>query len=172
MKKRYIVAGLFGFFLFINAINEDETKEMESTKVVEEVESSETEVVIKEVEEESEPVDVVEEDTDTEESSALPIDEVLTILEDSFGDSAEISYEEESNIISINSTDQAVKDELLAMLMGDLSLDSWNVMVDSFVFMSDQLGEPYTVAFLNPHNTDNVLLMVSDGIVLYDAFNE
>jgi hypothetical protein len=47
----------------------------------------------------------------------------------------------------------------------------WDDLVDNFVLMSESITESlpgYTISLVNPANTDNTLLMIIDGVVIYN----
>ena len=54
--------------------------------------------------------------------------------------------------------------------------ESFNYMIESMKTLSssisDTAGEPCALSILNPANTDNVLITVMDGAVLYNMFDE
>ncbi len=49
---------------------------------------------------------------------------------------------------------------------------TYNSLIDLSKIISDEVGEPCTLAVANPSNTDNVILVFENGIVTYDAFSE
>ncbi|QIW88602.1 hypothetical protein P59_233 [Bacillus phage P59] len=101
---------------------------------------------------------------------------MLGLFKDNFGSSADITFDPESKMYKITPLEGGMALELAQMIQGTLSTDSWYDLVDSTKGVSnnllDQLGSGYSISLVNPANHDNVLLLVMDGVVLYDAFAE
>ncbi|ALY08105.1 hypothetical protein BhaS171_00049 [Bacillus phage vB_BhaS-171] len=98
----------------------------------------------------------------------------LNILEENFAGVAEIAFDKETKFFTLTPTDPRFALEIGMMIEGTKSLDDWENLVESTVSMSksnkELLGSGYSIALMNPANTDNVLLVVVDGVVFYNAF--
>lgn len=177
---------------------EEETAEETKEKETEEVEAEETKEEAQEKEKKnnedngkkeekeeaktsesatSEPVDNGQSNNeDTEEAQESLEQMALEIMEESFAGIAEVSFDKESKLYTITSTDPAFEQELVMMNEGILGQEEWNILVENFAFMSDSvkdlIGNGYSIALMNPSNSDRYLLMITDGKVEYDAFNE
>lgn len=61
-------------------------------------------------------------------------------------------------------------------LEGDTeALKEWEILADAAKDMSESISEnlpSYNIQLLNPANTENVLLMVQDGVVLYNFIDD
>jgi hypothetical protein len=158
--KKLLLVGVIAGGLILGGCSEEPT--------VKENEPEVTQEVVKE-----EPVkepEVVEEEV-IEEPEVSP-ELYLSIMEENFAGIAEVTYDEENNAFVMLPTDPAFTQELEMILAGTKSIDDWNGMVDSLATMSIEFGADYVVVMANPVNPDNYILMVGNGVVLYDALNE
>ena len=164
--------------------NEPETEEVEMVEEpVEDVEAEEeVEEVAQEAEEVAEEVEEVEEEEFEIEESISPEDErmlktylALAMMENNFEGTATIDYDEENDAITVFPTDPDFASAILFLQTGDLSMDNWYELRDSYAYMSEELGkavgEGIIISLLNPSNPDNTILTVVDGVVFYDAFD-
>lgn len=103
-------------------------------------------------------------------------DNALELLKEHLGDVAEIELNRDEKSFIITMTKDELIHELAMVLNGEMSMDSWHTLVESFTgmanSMNDLLGGGYSVEVVNPMNTDNVLLLIYDGVVLYDVAND
>lgn len=101
---------------------------------------------------------------------------VLDIYKDNFVDIMEVTFNEDTKTYEFLSNDPEFISELYGLVAGTVDIAGWNYMVESLVGMSnssiDILGNGYGITIINPVNTENYLLHIIDGIVVYDAFNE
>ncbi len=169
MKRYKVLLSLFCvvvfIFLAVGSTGNDEGV-ADEPEVVEEVVVDET------IEESDEAIEEVEEETlpDKEELEQ----EVLNIIRESFEGFGEIELVEETFIII--PTDPAISAELLAAYEGDPNaLEEWEFLVESMKGMSSSM-EPmlpgYWIDLRNPENTENSILVVEDGVVIYDFIND
>lgn len=118
-----------------------------------------------------EPVQEVSNDKTQKEKVQI----VIRMLEEHMSDS-EIEYREESKLFIVHSNNQELAKEIAMIYEEVLPMDSWEVMVDSMAnaskSFSDILGDGYSLAMSNPANHDNLLIIVMDGIVIYDAMED
>lgn len=84
-------------------------------------------------------------------------------------------FDEEEKVFSIIPPEEVAL-ELTLMKEGHMERDDWEMLRENMVELSksikENLGEGYIISLLNPVNTDNTLLMVVDGLVVYDLFGE
>lgn len=169
--------------------------EEETAKETEEVEAEETKEEVQEKEkkknnEDNEKKEEKEEAKTSESATSEPVDSdqsnneaqealeqmALEIMEESFAGIAEVSFDRDSKLYTVTSTDPAFEQELVMMNEGILGQEDWDMLVENFAFMSDSMkdliGNGYSIALMNPSNSDRYLLMITDGKVEYDAFNE
>ena len=162
------------FLLFLGACS---SEEIDSSDL--ELDSTEETVEVKEVTQEAEEVE--EEEFEIEESIS-PEDErmlrtyiALAMMEKNFEGTATIDYDEEQDAITILPTDPDFAKAIVFLQTGDLSMDNWYELRDSYVDLSEQLGnavgEGVIISLLNPSNPDRTILTVVDGAVFYDAFD-
>lgn len=162
MKKGLKIAGIvLGLMIFVGACAAAEEEET-TAPIVEETATPETE---------PEPVEA-EEPIDNSELEDI----ALELFQDNFEGTADISFDRETKTYSITPTGSMFETELVMMMEGTKSMDDWNEITVNMEGLSDELlgllGSGYAVVMVNPANTDNVLLMAMDGVLIYDAFNE
>lgn len=99
----------------------------------------------------------------------------LQTLQGSFEGAGDVYFNQEYKLYSVVPTDPAFVDDMLYLREGH-NLSEWDYLVNSVVELSsslvDVLGSGYSVALVNPVNTDNHLILATDGVLVYDAFNE
>ena len=172
MNKLFFI--MTTFLLFLGACSSEETDSSDL-----ELDSTEETVEVKEVTQEAEEVE--EEEFEIEESIS-PEDErkirtllALAIMEKNFEGTAIIDYDEENDAITILSKDPEFAKGIVLLQTGTYSMDNWYELRDSYVDLSEQLGntvgEGIILSLLNPSNPDRTILTVVDGAVFYDAFD-
>lgn len=137
----------------------------EESETVEEVEA--VEVVA------DETVEVVEEpEIDREVGLVL----AEAIMSESFSELGDLSYDAENDAFTLIPTDPGFSQELTTMALGITGKDDWNFMVGEFASLSEAIAELVDenigLAILNPENTDNIILLVRNGHVIYDFTDE
>lgn len=164
---------LFLSLFVLIACNEESKKEKsEETAVVEESKKVEKnqEVVKGKAETEKEKVAALVQQQKNKEVV------VLKIFQTNFDDIMEVTLDEDTKTFKFLSTDPEFISELYGLVSGTVDVAEWDFMVESFVDMSinsvEILGDGYGITIINPVNTDNYLLHIIDGIVVYDAFHE
>ncbi len=101
---------------------------------------------------------------------------IMELFTESFEDVANVTYDEAEDAYILIPTDPDFIQALL--LVNDKNAEAliaWKELVSNFIYLSETMYEflPDTVlALANPVNTDNVVLVVWNGIVLYDYFTE
>ena len=100
---------------------------------------------------------------------------VLSILQKGCAKIGTVHYDESQEAYIITPTDSAFIGDLEYVLdSGDAA--SWNELVDSFAELSGKISETVgsgtSIAMANPVNTNNVILIITDGVVVYDAVSE
>lgn len=86
-------------------------------------------------------------------------------------------YYEESKAYVMIPTSEDLKYEIGSIINKTLDRSNWDAVVDSVVTLSTtlkgyKLGEGYAIMIMNPYNLDNVLLVVKDGVVIYDIIDD
>ena len=149
-------------------------KNSDETTVVDKSENEEEETKAK-VEKESKQTKKEKEELLAKEQKAKEA-VVLGILYDNFEDSMDIRFTEDTKTFEFLSNDPQFTLDLYGLLDGTVDISEWDGMVESFRGMSESsmgiLGAGYGMTLINPVNTDNYLLYIVDGIVVYDAFHE
>ena len=167
--------------------DEEVTDDVEVVEEVDEVKAEETEEVEEveeEIEEVEEEIEEVEEDLEQEiEDEGIEAfdrsDRVylaLTIMQSDFEEIADVEYDAEQDAVVIIPTEQGFSDELLFMMTGLMDRASWDNMVENFQYLSETMTElvdaDLKFAIANPENTDNMILVVQDGVVMYNVADE
>lgn len=100
----------------------------------------------------------------------------LTVLEDGFKGIADVHFVREEKTFIVTPQGSKFELEIVMMMSGNKSLESWNGMVDSVASLSSiiksSLGDGYLIMVANPANTDKFLLSAMDGVIIYDVFDE
>jgi hypothetical protein len=159
--KKLLLVGVIAGGLILGGCSEEIKKETEPK--VETVENDKE--TVKEV-----PKEVKE--PEVKEEPKISPEVYLELMKENFGDSMEITYDSEQKAFIMNPVDPAFTQELLMIINGTKSIDDWNFLVDSMAEMSKELGADYIVIMANPANPENYILMVGNGLVMYDALNE
>ena len=158
------------FLLFLGACSSEETDSSDL-----ELDSTEETVEVKEVTQEAEEEVEIEESISPEDERKIRTLLALAMMEKNFEGTATIDYDEENDAITILPTDPEFAKAIVFLQTGDLSMDNWYELRDSYVDLSEQLGnavgEGVIISLLNPSNPDRTILTVVDGAVFYDAFD-
>ena len=169
------------FLLFLGACSSEETDssdlELDSTEETVEVKevTQEAEEIVEEIEEVEEEEFEIEESISPEDERKIRTLLALAIMEKNFEGTAIIDYDEENDAITILSKDPEFAKGIVLLQTGTYSMDNWYELRDSYVYLSEQLGntvgEGIILSLLNPSNPDRTILTVVDGVVFYDAFD-
>lgn len=158
----------------------EETKEKETEEVIvketngeaQENEGNEK----KEEKKETKTNELVDNDQSNNEAQEALEQMALDTLEESFEGMAEVTFDRDSKLYKITPTDPAFEKELVMMNEGIIEKEAWDTLVDNFAYLSDSMkglvGNGYSITLMNPSNSDKYLLMITDGKVEYDVFNE
>ena len=162
-----VVVGLFILMLIIGACSDPAVVEPEPEK---------EEVAAKPAPKKEEAPKKDLEEKSVEEAVGEPTKDekqMLANFKENFQDS-EVTFNKEAKVYQIELKGDQMIMEIGQMVNGTRSKDSWYSLVDSTVTVSNNmsgfLGEGYSVALTNPANKENIILLVRDGIVLYDIF--
>ncbi|ASK62272.1 hypothetical protein CFK37_08920 [Virgibacillus phasianinus] len=179
MKKLFCVSGvLLAIGIMLGACSEDNSKEATTGDAQPEQEESTSDIQSEQKDESTGDVQSeTEEEVVTADEDVASLEKTVTgLLEDTFAETMTVSFDEESKIYKLTPTDSEFIIELDLMIQGKKSFDDWNEMASSMASMSESvtkvLGKGYGVAVMNPVNSDKVLLLVSDGIIIYDSFKD
>jgi glucan-binding YG repeat protein len=119
-----------------------------------------------------EPEEVAEEQQNNEAFEQV----VLKLLQENVGDTTDIEFVKEDETFYLTPTDPAFILDLADLMAGKTqALDDWDYLVDSFKSMSESSQEmlpDYWYSLRNPANPDNLLLIVSNGYVIYNFMDE
>ena len=177
----FIIAFLaIGIFSPTEEETAEETKEKETEEVIvketkgeaQENEGNEK----KEEKKETKTNELVDNDQSNNEAQEALEQMALDTLEESFEGMAEVTFDRDSKLYKITPTDPAFEKELVMMNEGIIEKEAWDTLVDNFAYLSDSMkglvGNGYSITLMNPSNSDKYLLMITDGKVEYDVFNE
>lgn len=105
------------------------------------------------------------------EDEILTPEVILIFLQASLVDVADVGYVENIRTFTITPTDPAFEQDIVSLINGDYAaLEEWNVLVQNCCDLSSSVGD-YSIAVLNPTNTENTLLTVYKGVVLYNCMD-
>ncbi|QRN84866.1 hypothetical protein JR334_07755 [Clostridia bacterium] len=124
----------------------------------------------------SHPTGDLESLSDNKKSVLSQDEEVVRIIEENFSDIAYIQFDDETQIITITPYDVSFTDEVILALNGDeRAKKSWNALVDVMTDLSERIldvSPGYSIAIINPTNSDSTFLFISDGIIFYDVVSD
>ena len=99
----------------------------------------------------------------------------LQIMRESVGSYVDIQFDKTEKTYVMTPTDQGLIDEISMLPMG-IGHEDWGVLVDGMTSMSrsgkDLVGEGYTINLVNPLNHENVILWITDGVVIYNVIDD
>ena len=99
----------------------------------------------------------------------------LQIMRDSVGSYVDIQFDKTEKTYVMTPTDQGLIDEISMLPMG-IGHEEWGTLVDGMSSMSksgkDLVGEGYTINLVNPLNHENVILWITDGVVIYNVIDD
>lgn len=188
MKKVLKIVGIVLLVLIVIGMFGNKKTE-EPTKAVETAVEATAEVKTEAPTEEAEQIEEAIEDAteEAEEEYQLSVDDIITIykisLEQNFTDDGQ-GYDviRQDDTILINLWSEGITGEALQAKTNDKYKSDWNYMVDnikdsseSFQSVLDENGYSdmtSAISVVNDVNHDRVLLLVVNGVVLYDAVNE
>jgi hypothetical protein len=175
MKKLMVGTVVLSVGMILGACSEEAIQEDVPEKEVAVQEKEKPEEVVAPEDKGSENVEPVEQ-PEPEEDIKIQEEVMLGLFKDNFGDSADVTFDPESKMYKIVPMEGGLALELAQMMEGTLSTDSWYRLVESTQKVSsnllDQMGSGYSISLVNPVAHDKILLLVMDGIVVYDAFAE
>ena len=67
------------------------------------------------------------------------INKAVSIMQEEYGDSADVYYDKENDVIAIKPTDEEFEDEMIAVLDGDESEHDWNKLTKSIDDLSETI---------------------------------
>lgn len=98
----------------------------------------------------------------------------VNLMRENFKGIATVEYNEKNDMVLITPTDEDIELALIFLLAGKLPMSHWYELRDSFIeaskVTSEVVGSGFSMALVNPSNTDNIILLLLDGKILYDAF--
>ena len=101
--------------------------------------------------------------------------DVYLILQDNMSENYHISMDKEGKTFFITPNSEDFAYEVTLAIGGDpQSMEDWDNMVSSSKELSQSIYERsgYAYAVRNPLDTDRILLVISNGIVLYDVVHD
>ena len=112
-----------------------------------------------------------QEATDKEDAETI----YLQIMRESVGSYVDIQFDKTEKTYVMTPTDQGLIDEISMLPMG-IGHEDWGVLVDGMTSMSksgtDLVGTGYTISLVNPLNHENVILWITDGVVIYNVIDD
>ena len=99
----------------------------------------------------------------------------LQIMRESVGSYVDIQFDKTEKTYVMTPTDQGLIDEISMLPMG-IGHEDWGILVDGMTSMSksgtDLVGTGYTISLVNPLNHENVILWITDGVVIYNVIDD
>lgn len=175
--KKLLMGTVLSTALLLSACGE-ETETMDTGVPEETTEVAETKV----------DLETTEVDVDTEVEAEEPEAEVTTetgstaneelhlaIMQENMEMYVDIEFNPTSNTFTMTPNNERFAEEI-ALLSSGIGLNEWASLVDSLASMSEtavgSLGEGYSITLVNPHNEENILLWVLDGVIMYDVADD
>ena len=155
----------------------EETTAVAETKVEPETTETEVETVdtVEEVESEKEPEAELESQVTTEADASANEELHLAIMQENMSMYVDIEFDKTSKTFTMTPNNEELANEI-ALLASGIGFDEWDVLVNGLASMSEtgvtSLGEGYSITLVNPHNEENILLWVMDGVVMYDVADD
>jgi hypothetical protein len=147
--------------------NDDEPKALEDTSPAEVIEMPEPEEEL--------PYEEIEESI-TEEAEEFLIESALNIMKSSFENYAKAEVNKADKMFILTPTDATVIGAFAFVAAGNTEvLPAYEEYVQSQIEMSKAIADllpEYSVATANPNNTDLLLLVIWNGIVIYNFADE
>ena len=85
-----------------------------------------------------------------------------------------VTFNEKLKMYTVELQGEQMIYEIASMESGEMSKESWYNLVDQTKETSEhiksKLGSGYSVALTNPANPDKSILLIMDGMVIYDIF--
>jgi len=114
------------------------------------------------------------ENKETDTAALVPI--ALGLLEENFEGIGIVSYREDEKSFCVTPTDPAFVAGAMEVMDGNAEvLESWTVMVESMVGLSKSISKTlpgHYLQIVNPVNDELSLLIVLDGLVIYNLADE
>lgn len=164
-KMTKVIVWVIGVFLVLGIIgscmSDDTTSNDTETPVVEQ-----SKAVAESTREEKEQAEI---------QSQIEQD-MLNIMKESLNGMADVTFDKENKFYVVTPASDSLIREIAMTFNGQIDSGSWDTMVESMSYMSENmsnnLGGGYSVVFANPANPDNYLIVIMDGVVIYNAIDE
>ena len=158
------IIGVFALSLMLVACGDESVSEdVSTTDVAVENEAVIGEDLISEVKKEADARSEVEQN-------------MLNFFKENLSGTMSISFSEETKTYAMMPIGDGFTDELMLTATGDIGAESWYGVVYGFVDLSEMvqenLGDGYSIVMLNPSNTENILLLITDGKIQYDFLSD
>ena len=99
----------------------------------------------------------------------------LQIMRESVGSYVDIQFDKTEKTYVMTPIDQNLIDEISMLPLG-IGHEDWGILVDGMTSMSksgtDLVGTGYTISLVNPLNHENVILWITDGVVIYNVIDD
>ena len=187
MMKKLLMGTVLSTALLLSACGEEtetmdtgvpeETTAVAETKVEPETTETEVETVdtAEEVESEKEPEAELESQVTTEVDASANEELHLAIMQENMSMYVDIEFDKTSKTFIMTPNNEELANEI-ALLASGIGFDEWDILVNGLTSMSEtgvtSLGEGYSITLVNPHNEENILLWVMDGVVMYDVADD
>lgn len=106
---------------------------------------------------------------------SLGEDAYLAIMRENLSAFVDVEFNKDSKIFILTPNNETLNTEI-AMLTQGIGHEDWGILVDGLASMSksgmDLVGEGYSINLVNPHNEENILLWIMDGVVMYNVIDD
>ena len=106
---------------------------------------------------------------------SLGEDAYLAIMRENLSAFVDVEFNKDSKIFILTPNNETLNTEI-AMLTQGIGHEEWGILVDGLASMSktgvDLVGEGYSINLVNPHNEENILLWIMDGVVMYNVIDD
>ena len=100
---------------------------------------------------------------------------ILLLMQESFSEIGTVHYDEGQKTYIITPTDPGFA-QALTYTVASGDTQKWDRLVDSFVKLSADITKKVdsgtSIAIANPSSPDKLILIITDGVVVYDAVSE
>ena len=99
----------------------------------------------------------------------------LELLKESFATSGSVRFDKEMKLFLLTPYDTSITESAILVRDSGLLRDDWEAMKAAFAVLSETVYETlpgYGIGIVNTSNTDNLLLVLLNGVTVYDVTEE
>ena len=99
----------------------------------------------------------------------------LELMQESFATSGTVRFDKEMKLFLLTPYDTSITESAILVRDSGLLRDDWEAMKEAFAVLSETVHETlpgYGIGIVNTSNTDNLLLVLMNGVTVYDVTEE